>query len=99
MKSTSRAIRMAARVQTHAQQKLDAANYSDDQLELYFLELFSKADKDGNGTLDQSEIKELLSWSGFQFDMGSDRDHATLHVAEFTEAEMENYFAQLFERT
>lgn len=47
--------------------KLNAGNYSDEQLETYFMRIFSAADLDGNGVLDSFEVANLLLKTGFRF--------------------------------
>jgi len=47
---------------------LDVSKYSDDVLEVYIRKLFRVADVNGDGVLEESEMRRLLSKSGFGFD-------------------------------
>ena len=58
-------------VASGARKKLDMSKFTARQLRAYMEQLFKIGDKDGNGTLDKSELKALLGWSGFSFDVSS----------------------------
>jgi Ca2+-binding EF-hand superfamily protein len=47
---------------------LNLHEYSEKDLDLYFRRLFAIADADGSGELDQEEVADLLTMTGFGFD-------------------------------
>jgi len=55
---------------TPGKKALTFEKYTPDQLQQYIAKLFDIGDKDKNGTLEIGEMRDLLSFSGFPFDLG-----------------------------